>query len=262
MRKINNLIKKIPRAIKDPKRAIVLLWRRMFPFGIVPKDPEAYRIGSWSYGKIKRVPLKDIFHGIEDTDITLTRTYNRNVDTSIDINEIVALSAIIKFVNAHKMIEVGTYDGNTALNFSANLPDDGIITTIDLPPDGNAKLSMDVPATFVNVSNKRTVELQYKDSKYARKIRQVYGDSARLDWESFGRDYDVVFVDGCHFYDYVKMDTENAFKVLKPDGLIIWHDYGMIEDVSKVVDEMSGFIEIRVISGTRLAVGFVGKKVI
>jgi hypothetical protein len=43
---------------------------------------------------------------------------------------------------------------------------------------------------------------------------------------------------------------------MKPGGLIVWHDYGMIEDVSRAVDEWSREtgISVSIVTGTRLAV--------
>lgn len=43
-------IKELPKILRNPISALNLVWRRVFPFGIVPKDKETYRIGGWSYG--------------------------------------------------------------------------------------------------------------------------------------------------------------------------------------------------------------------
>lgn len=69
--------------------------------------------------------------------------------------------------------------------------------------------------------------------------------------------FDLVFIDGCHHYEYVKKDTQNAIKYLKSGGMIIWHDYGMVRHVSKVVDETAKRLKINAIQGTRLAVGYI-----
>ena len=68
--------------------------------------------------------------------------------------------------------------------------------------------------------------------------------------------FDFAFIDGCHFYDYVKVDTRNCVSHMKPGGLVVWHDYGMIEDVSRAVDEWSPAtgIPVSVVAGTRLAI--------
>lgn len=36
--------------------------------------------------------------------------------------------------------------------------------------------------------------------------------------------FDVIFVDGLHYYDQVKRDVENSLSVLKDNGIIIIHD--------------------------------------
>lgn len=35
---------------------------------------------------------------------------------------------------------------------------------------------------------------------------------------------DFVFVDGFHCYEYVKNDTEKGLEMLRPGGIIAWHD--------------------------------------
>jgi hypothetical protein len=65
----------------------------------------------------------------------------------------------------------------------------------------------------------------------------------------------MIFIDGNHYYDYVKSDSENALGCLRAGGLIVWHDYGMIEDVSRAVDELAGRVGVLAIRGTSLAVG-------
>jgi len=35
---------------------------------------------------------------------------------------------------------------------------------------------------------------------------------------------DLVFVDGYHSYEYVKNDTEKGWEMLRPGGIIAWHD--------------------------------------
>jgi predicted O-methyltransferase YrrM len=35
---------------------------------------------------------------------------------------------------------------------------------------------------------------------------------------------DLVFIDAGHTYDYVKRDTDQALTMLRPGGVIVWHD--------------------------------------
>ena len=250
--KLRQKIKKIPKAIKNPRRSIALLLRY-----ISPKDSEIHRIGKWSYGKIPRLPITEVLPGIEKVDITLVRAYDRLIDTSLDIQEIMALSAIVRFTNSKNILEIGTYNGNTALNLAANSAADALVTTLDLPPDWNGQFELKVHPSHLNVTEKAEVGLQYKDTKYSKKIIQLFSDSAKLDWSKLPIPFDIVFIDGCHSYEYGKKDTQNAMRYLKSGSILIWHDYGFAKDVSKVVDETAKKIKVRAIRGTRLAVGFI-----
>jgi hypothetical protein len=229
----------------------------MFPFGIVPKDPEAYRIGAWTFGVAPRVPLTDIFPGIETTSVIVHRSYDRTRDLSLDAQEVLAVCAVASHLGARSMIEVGTADGNTTMNLIANGGLGARIVTIDLPEDWRGDFEFKVPEMMKNVTSRSSIGIQYRQhANLDGKVRQVYSDSAAVDFEALGGPFDLAFIDGCHFYEYVKKDTENCFRHMEPGGAIIWHDYGMIRDVSVAVDEwanQSG-IPVAVVAGTRLAI--------
>jgi hypothetical protein len=252
----NTIWKNLGKAFGSPVTAVKLVWRRLFPFGIVPKDAEAYRIGSWSYGKLKRRPAPEIFPGIEQVSITVHRSFDRDITTSIDTQELMVLCGIIKLRNCRNLLEIGTFNGNTTLNMAENSASDARITTIDLPENWDGKYKIEVPGLYVNVTDRKTVGAHYQQHPIlSLKITQVYGDSAGLDWSTLKGPFDLVFIDGNHHYKYVLSDTANALKHLAPNGVIVWHDYGMIEDVSTVVDGFAGTLQLDAIRGTRLAVG-------
>jgi predicted O-methyltransferase YrrM len=241
-------------ALKDPGWASAYIKGRLF--ALVPKDPESLRIGSWGYGHLPRVCLRELFPGIEQTDVIILKTFDRVPATSLDPLEILVLAALARFRNAKNILEIGTFDGNTALNLAANSSADAWVTTVDLPVDWNGDLSLNVPTCYINVTDRRKIGRQFRDTTYAKKIKQVYGDSARMDWATtLQPPFDLIFIDGCHHRRYVESDTRNALQTLKPGGIVVWHDYGMIRDVSLVVDQIAGKIEVRAIRGTRLAIG-------
>lgn len=64
-------------------------------------------------------------------------------------------------------------------------------------------------------------------SKKLSNVRHVEHNSQTLDFRPYHGKFDLVFIDGDHSYEGVKIDTENAFKLLKNDkSVIVWHDYG------------------------------------
>jgi predicted O-methyltransferase YrrM len=50
---------------------------------------------------------------------------------------------------------------------------------------------------------------------------------------------DFVFVDGLHTYEQTLADCRNYLPKVKPGGLICGHDYGVISDVTRAIDEFS-----------------------
>lgn len=234
-----------------PGSAGVFILRRAIPFAMPFKDMEAYRLCSWRHGTIPRIPITEVFPGIEKVDVTIRNIFNRTIGTSIDAAEILGICAIERFVKAKKILEIGTFDGNTALNLAANTS--GTVTTVDLPENWSGELKYDVPKDHLKVLTHK-VGIQFRGSPEEQRITQVFGDSAKLDWKKLDGPFDLIFIDGCHSYDYVKNDTKNALDHLENGGVLIWHDYGAIKDVTKVVDEVAKKLPVHVIRGTRLAV--------
>lgn len=227
---------------------------------MAPKDAESSRISAWRFGKLPREHITKILPGIENVNVNIQKTFNRLIGTSIDPNEILILAAIVKHIKAKKVVEIGTYDGNTALNIAANMPDNGKVITIDMPQEWETGTKIKIPKNYVNVNNaegKRViVGNQYHNTKENKKIKQIFCDSAKLDWKTLNGPFDMVFIDGCHHYKYVKHDTKMALRNLKSGGVIVWHDYGAVPDVSKAVDELKSKIRLYAIRGTRFAIGF------
>jgi predicted O-methyltransferase YrrM len=258
---IKKIIATAPDVLRNPQRAARLFFKRVAPVGLVFRDPEVNTVvGSWTFGKLPRVQLPALFPEVRSAEVRLLRAFDRNPDTSATVLETTVVSAIARHLDAKRVLEIGTFDGNTTLALAANTADDARITTVDLPPDWNGQMQLDVPPRFVNVTNRERVGSQAREGELTPKIRQVFGDSATLDWSKLGGPFDLIFIDGCHFYDYVVSDTRNALKHVAPNGVVVWHDYGMIEDVSKAVDEAAASMRIHAIAGTRLAVGFPGQK--
>jgi predicted O-methyltransferase YrrM len=255
---VNGLVKrsatKFIREVRSPGDAA-----RFFNRVLLPVDSHVRQCHSWIWGKLPRLELNQVMPGIESVSIEILEAYNRALGTTLDIEEIASLLAIVKFCGAKKILEIGTFDGSTALNLAANTAPDAQIVTVDLPPNWSGDLSISTPKDYQNITDRTAVGRRFINTPYQRKIEQVFGDSATLDWSKLPVPFDIIFIDGCHYYDYVAKDTQNALKYAHTEcGLIIWHDYSYFKDVSDVVDETSTKIKVRAIAGTRLAVGFLG----
>jgi predicted O-methyltransferase YrrM len=129
------------------------------------------------------------------------------------------------------------------------------VTTVDLPPHSNGEFALPIPEEARNLSSREQLGAHFRGSAMERRITSVFADSALLDWSTLAGPFDFIFIDGCHAFDYVVLDTENALRHLHPSGIIVWHDYGTIEDVSRAVDGFAGRLRVAAIRSTSLAVG-------
>lgn len=245
----------LTKAITSPRSSLSWLLR-----GHLAKDKIFVSQTYWFTGTLPRVALTEILPGVEQSELVLPRAFDRKSGTSISLEEACHLAAIAKCTKAVNALEIGTYDGNTALVLAANLRPEGAVVTVDLPPDFDLEKqdSLTYSDVELNLTQRHQLGRQYRGHQLSTRIRQVYGDSAALDWNTFGGPFDLVFIDGCHSEQYVRVDSQNAMNHLAPGGVIIWHDYGMIPEVSKVVDQIANEItnmKVYALEGTRLAVG-------
>jgi predicted O-methyltransferase YrrM len=254
---IGRILRNAPRALLNPRRTIGLL-ERFVPVRAITRDPDAYRhVAAWTFGSAPRVRANELFPGIEKTKVSLMRALDRVENVSVSVQELVVLSSIVRHSGARRILELGTSNGNTTLNIAANADGDARVTTVDLPPDFDGNLALDIPTEHQNMTRRDMVGSQYRGTELEGRISSVYADSATLDFSTLPGPFDLIFIDACHAYEYVVRDTQNALKHVRPGGLIVWHDYGTIEDVSRAVDEFAGRLRIAVVRGTSLAVGFV-----
>jgi hypothetical protein len=171
------------------------------------------------------------------------------------------LIAAIRIVNARRVFEFGTFLGSTTLNLALNLPDDGVIFTLDLD-DQLAKEARqhpaDVPITRTHLASKRS--LDFMESDVADKVKMLTGDSTRFDFSPWKKSVDLVFIDGGHDLATVKCDTENALELIPPHkpACILWHDYLNPDygELSSYLEDLSRHREIFHVEDTMLCAWF------
>jgi hypothetical protein len=213
--------------------------------GVTRGQPTALPVAGWR----ELFPAKPI---------VLAQPQRRQGD--VNLAELSVLATAAACVTAgSQIVEIGTFDGRTTLNLAANSPAHLSVFTLDLPPDQAAKFAL-APGerAFVEkpVSGRHFCAPEAAFAAPAARITQLFGDSASYDWSAHIGRAGLVFVDGSHAYDYVIADTATALGLIAPKGVVIWHDYGVWDGVTRALEEIeaSRHLGLRHVRGTSLVV--------
>jgi len=142
---------------------------------------------------------------------------------SISPLEFTCLVLLMKQARARNIFEFGTYKGVSITQLALNLPPDSGIYTLDLPDEPTqTRLAIADPEDAEIASEKGKGALVPADLR--PRIRFLQQDSAVFDEIPYAGRMDFVFVDGAHNYDYVRNDSEKGWRMLRPGGIIAWHD--------------------------------------
>ena len=161
---------------------------------------------------------------------------------------------------AQVLFEFGTCTGKTAYLWARNAPPTATIVTLTLAPHGRGDHHAE------STDDPRDIEYAVRESNYSsflysgtdveHKIEQLFGDSKALDVARWAGRCDVVFVDGSHAYSYVMSDSVKALELVRPGGLVLWHDYAgphHSPGVYRAVNELATRLPLVRIAGTSLA---------
>jgi len=185
------------------------------------------------YG-IDKLPEIEIFDLLElytyknDNAIKLKTDFSTGISP---INDYYFLCLIAKAINAVKYFEIGTWVGLSAFNIAKNLDKETEIYSLDIPADHPEIALFNIPNEIFGYY-----------SKDLKNVHLLKCDSKKFDLTPYKKQFDMVFIDGNHTYDYVKNDTKIALELLKDENSIIaWHDYLILGDVNKNV--LSGILD-------------------
>lgn len=82
------------------------------------------------------------------------------------------------------------------------------------------------PRTYHRTDAGSYIGRLYRERNFGHRVCQVFCDSRKWDTTGYAPDFfDSVLIDGGHQTDVVLSDTRKALSVLRPGGVIMWHDY-------------------------------------
>jgi hypothetical protein len=200
-----------------------------------------------------------IVHWSRCTNVSMPQVWEqKKLNGNVRISELAILSALAASCeDSTNIFEIGTFDGRTTINLALNSRKKCMIYTLDLPQYCKTKFDIDP-------GERHTIDKPKPGARYDKyrdlfpfavgKIHQLLGDSATFDYSPYRDSCSLVFVDGSHTYEYAKTDTHAAMNIVKENGVIIWHDYGIWEGVTRALEEFEELehFGLRNIGGTSL----------
>lgn len=167
------------------------------------------------------------------------------------------LAGLVAHFKPEVVFEIGTFNGFSTLHLAKNVGEDVPVYTLDLPDNrGDIVLKNDWTEAHKDIKNMdaESVRLFRADPK-VKNIVELYGDSASFDFSPWWGRVDFVFIDANHSYEYVKKDSENAFKMISDRGVIVWHDFDFIHPgVYKFIKQLAKSRTIYFVERSRFAI--------
>jgi predicted O-methyltransferase YrrM len=156
-------------------------------------------------------------------------------------------------------LEFGTWEGFGAVLCAQNC--DAEIWTLNLPEGertdegasvyGRPVTAGEALAASLTVPRDATVQTdagdwigwRYRAAGYTKRVRQILVDSTKWDSSPFADGFfDSILIDGGHATDVVISDTSKSLRLLRPGGLLLWHDFCPADEPMKYSAATRGVI--------------------
>jgi predicted O-methyltransferase YrrM len=142
-------------------------------------------------------------------------------------NKLADKNAIKKYINSenvNKILEVGSFEGQSSVFFSDKLLDNEKSFLICVDPFFDSGTVDDITTLFVNKDVKNRFLSNISKSKNFNKITHHCNTSDDF-FITNKITFNFIYIDGCHNPEYVKRDVNNAFKILEENGILWMDDY-------------------------------------
>jgi Methyltransferase domain len=155
--------------------------------------------------------------------------------------------------------EFGTFRGRTTYNLALN--SDAEVTTIDIGSELGQLIDVGVNIEKHGYPSYKTGEIFLNGPASVRsRIKQITGDSTKLDLSHLYGKMGMVIVDGGHSYEVCKSDSEKALRMVREGGVVIWDDYSTYwPGVKQALDELSASIKLSYLPRESLVVHIAGR---
>jgi predicted O-methyltransferase YrrM len=147
--------------------------------------------------------------------------------------EILSLLGMVRELRPKVVMEIGTAQGGTLFMFSRVADRNARIVSLDLPhgPGGGGYGEKRIPLYQAFALKDQELELMRADSHDPKNLEKV------KEWLK-GQPIDFLFIDGDHSYAGAKQDFEMYGPLVRPGGIIAFHDIVYCADVERLWAEV------------------------
>ncbi len=162
--------------------------------------------------------------------IARTFTYSDAFLQPIQVEaELASLLEDVKRLNPHTIVEIGTSMGGTLYLWTRLARPDATIVSVDLPGGqfggGYSPLRAPIYRRFAREHQKlHLMRADSHENSTLDQVKSLFG----------GRSIDFLFIDGDHTYEGVRKDWEMYSPLVRPGGLVVFHDVAGNYDTTQV----------------------------
>ena len=134
------------------------------------------------------------------------------------VDELTRFAGMVRRLKPRRLVEIGTAQGGVFWLLCQLSADDAVLVSVDLPPaerfSGGLKIDIDLFGMRKPGQTVHTVTGSSHEPAVLDRVKSLFA----------GAPVDVLFIDGDHSYEGVKQDYEMYRPLVRPGGMIAFHD--------------------------------------
>lgn len=208
MAKAGLICKALSRLLRHPRQSLSLI---LDSDSVDQKAARDHVDGVYGFGKgFPQTGVLDLFPSF---DVTVA-PYTYLSDTSLVI-DIALLKSLAAGYDSCRYLEIGTLRGESLANVAEVASE-----CVSVSLSEEEMRAMGFEENFITMRNML--------SRGLPNVTHIGHNSHTFDFSSLGMTFDLIFVDGDHSREGIRIDTEKVFALLRDErSVIVWHDYGI-----------------------------------
>jgi hypothetical protein len=240
--------------LREAAEIVATVWRRAVVDAIV--SPGKFRLTAPKFWQVSNMLFHPGIVSVRLSDIPSSEKPIQMLSSgwlpgSTPPQDLYAILRILRWLKPRRIFEIGTSAGITTAHMALN--SEAEIYTLDLPRELASDLNSYSAGDLSLLKPRDQIGKAYQPFNHNGQVRQLFGDSRLFEFTPYRGSVDLVFVDGCHVFEGVLADSRNAFDLLANRGVVLWHDFASLRDVTRAVKQLAKQWPIYHIEDTCLA---------